>query len=330
VPERDAADGDALSSRPFWSGTLTFGLVSIPVSLHPAVRSRGVSLRMVDPKGRPLSRRYVSSRDGKPLDWDRIARGYEIEKEEFVVVDDDELERIAPEKTRDIDLTRFVDASGIDPIYFDRPYVLTPAGSSTKAYRLLARVMEDTGRAGVATFVMRAKEYLIAILAENGVLHAETLRFADEIRSPEDVGLPEPVKPPAPEVKRIEREIARLQKQSLELDELADRSSERLERIARERAGSGAGLVKGKEEPRESSGDIIDLVEMLQRSLRGRGADGGNGDEPSDPEDAAASGDDDLGQRTRAELYERAKELDIAGRSAMSKDELVEAIRRGA
>ncbi|MGH7464778.1 MAG: Ku protein, partial [Longimicrobiales bacterium] len=239
--EDDVAENaeDGVRARSFWSGTITFGLVSIPVELFPANRSQGVSLRMVSDDGTPLARRYFCPKEERELDWEEIVRGYEIEKNEFVVVTDDELERLEPDKTRDIDLRRFVSAAGIDPIYFERAYYLTPGGNSTKAYRLLAATMEQMDRAGIATFVMRGKEYLIAILAENGIMRAETLRFADEVRSPQDVGLPEPVKPKAAAVKSIEKAIAKLVEQDLDEDELTDRAAEQLLKLVekKERAG---------------------------------------------------------------------------------------------
>lgn len=181
--------GDSL--RPFWSGVITFGLVSMPVSLFPANRQTRISLRMLSADGNPLSRRYYAPLTGHELSDRQMIRGYEIEKDEYIAVTDEELERLAPEKSRAIDLLRFVDAQQILPMYFERAYFLIPGEASEKAYRLLATTMEKTKRAGIATFVMRGKEYLVAILAENGILRAETLRFADEIRFPKDVGLPE-------------------------------------------------------------------------------------------------------------------------------------------
>jgi DNA end-binding protein Ku len=337
----DATDQEAVT-RSFWSGTITFGLVSIPVSLYAANRPGGVSLRMVSPEGTPLARRYFASRDDRELDADDIVRGYEIEKDRFVIVDDDELERLAPERTRDIDLRRFVKASDIDPMYFERAYYLTPAGNSTKAYRLLARVMEDTDRAGIATFVMRAKEYLVAIIAENGILRAETLRFADELRTPESVGLPEPAEPDAAAVRRMEREIGKRAGQKLKKGELVDHSVERLMKVVRRKLRAGEDVVQVPEERREERGsEVIDLMEILKRSLQGAG-----GDAPAASEKRKSKGDDDApaasrksrkgggdagpGGSSKAELYERAKELDIPGRSSMSRDQLVKAIRRSA
>jgi DNA end-binding protein Ku len=264
----DRDDGDAPRARSFWSGTITFGLVSIPVELYPANRSLGVSLRMVSEDGVPLARRYFCPEEDKELDWDEIVRGYEIEDGEFVVVTDEELERLAPEKTRDIDLRRFVAANAIDPIYFDRAYYLTPGGNSTKAYRLLAATMEQTERAGIATFVMRGKEYLVAILAENGIMRAETLRFAADVRTPGDVGLPEPTKPRAATVKSMAAEIAKRAKKSLDEGELEDRSAERLLKLVAKKEKAGTDVVEAAEAV-EPSGDVIDLMEVLKRSLQG-------------------------------------------------------------
>ncbi|HSQ19111.1 MAG TPA: Ku protein, partial [Blastocatellia bacterium] len=190
--------------RPFWSGTITFGLVSVPVNLFPAYRTTRASLRLLGPDGVPLSRRYYSPESGRDLDDDAMIRGYEVAKDKYVEVTDEELERLAPEKTRDIDLRRFVEQESIPPLFFERSYFLTPAGDSEKAYKLLAETMEEIGRVGIATFVMRGREYLIAIIAENGILRAETLRFADEIRSPDDIGLPKKTKVPRKSVSRFE------------------------------------------------------------------------------------------------------------------------------
>jgi len=139
---------------------------------------------MIGPEGEPLARRYYSQATGKDLDSEEMVRGFETDKGKFVIVTDQELERLAPDKSRDIDLRRFVDKDAIPPLLFDRGYFLVPDGGSEKAYRLLAATMENNNKAGMATFVMRGKEYLVSILAENGILLAETLRFPDEVREP--------------------------------------------------------------------------------------------------------------------------------------------------
>jgi DNA end-binding protein Ku len=379
VPEREdpieSVDEEDVVTRSFWSGTITFGLVSIPVALYAANRARGVSLRMVSPEGHPLGRRYFTSRDDKELDADDIVRGYEIEKDRFVVVDDDELERLAPERTRDIDVRRFVKVEDVDPMYFERAYYLVPAGNSTKAYRLLAQVMEETGRAGIATFVMRAKEYLVAIMAENGILRAETLRFADELRSPADVGLPEPAKPAPAAVRKIEKEIGKRAEAHLDRKELVDHSADRLRKLAQRKLRAGEDVVHVDEDggSDEDGGpaDVIDLMEILKRRLAVADAEEGGAAGASDDDEAPArggksaskaksparrggtskakaparsgkasktskaktsarSGEGKLDGSSKEELYARAQELDIPGRSGMSKDELIKAIRRSA
>jgi DNA end-binding protein Ku len=256
--------------RPFWSGTITFGLVTVPVALYSATRMGGVALKMIGPDEAPVRRRYVCSKDEKVLDADDIVRGYEIEKGKYVVVTDEELEAIEPRKTREIDLQLFVDRQEIDPIYYNRAYFLVPSGGTNKAYRLLAEVMEKKDQAGIATFVMRAKEYLVAIIAENGILRAETLRFADEVRKPDDVGLPEPVKAPAAEVKKFEEQIARRAKK-LDLHEFLDDYSERLEKLVAQKEKKKEDIVRAPAQSRadddEGGAEVVDLLAVLSRSL---------------------------------------------------------------
>jgi len=325
------ADGDGTpSARAFWSGTLTFGLVSVPVDLYPAVRSGGESLRMLDDKGTPLARRYHNPEKGRNVPSEKIIRGFEIEEGEFVPVTEEELEAVAPEKSRDIDLRRFVPLEQLDPLYFQRAYFLTPGGSSTKAYRLLAETMEKTDLAGIATFVMRGIEYLVAIIAEDGILRAETLRFHDEVRSPEDVGLPKPEKPPTKEVRRIARAIEARSQKELDEEELADHRAERLHALVERKRRKGEDVVEAPEaEAEEAEEKVIDLLEVLRRSMKeaGRGA----GRRPAERAERASGGErKDLASLTKRELYERAKELDIPGRSSMSREELLKALRGAA
>ena len=261
--------------RPFWSGTVSFGLVNVPVGLFPASRPLGVAMRMVTETGAPLQRRYYTSRDGRQLAWDDIVRGYEVEKGTFVMLDDDELERLAPEKTGGIDLREFVKASAIDPMYFERGYYLVPTGTNTKAYRLLAKVMEEEQLAGIATFVMRAKEYLVAIIAEHGILRAETLRFSDELRTPESIGLPKPARVAAADVTKMERAIEKLAEKGFDERELVDQSAVRLLDVVEkklEKDEDVVGLPRDTEDEVARS-DVIDLMSALEKSLRkGRSA----------------------------------------------------------
>lgn len=314
--------------RGFWSGTISFGLVSVPVSLFVATRASRVALRMVDQEGTPLRRRYFCSSDEEPLAAEDIVRGYEVEKDRYVVVEDEELDAVAPEKSQEIDLQRFVDVDDVDPVYFERAYFLAPGRGGARPYRLLARAMEESGRAGIATFVMRGKEYLVAIIAEEGILRAETLRFHDELRTPGDVDLSDPGKPDAAKRKKIEQAIRRLHADELDRDALADVQSRRLERIVQRKLDSGEGVVRAPEsaEPSErESAEVIDLMTVLKRSLQEKSPGGSSGTGRKRPRAAARR--DELEQQPKSKLYQRAQRLDIPGRSNMSKDELVEAIR---
>lgn len=258
-------------ARAFWSGTITFGLVSIPVNLFPGVRSQRAALRMLAEDGTPLQRRFFCEKQKREVEGDEIVRGFEISKGKFVIVTDDELEALEPKKSRDIDLRRFVPAEEIDPLFFERSYYLAPAGESTKAYRLLAETMEQTGRAGIATFVMRGKEYLVAILAEDGLLRADTLRFADELRKPEAVGLPAVPKLKSAEVTRMRKLIKTHSTAKLAVSELEDEYSERIRKLAARKERKHEDVYELPEEAAEEEAgevQVIDLVEVLKRSLK--------------------------------------------------------------
>eukprot|EP00913_Durusdinium_trenchii_P005670 g5288.t1 len=196
----------------------------------------------------------IEVKEDRDVHPEHILRGYDVEDGEYVIVRDDELESLEPEKSRDIDLRRFVDLDEISPAYFDRPYFLTPAGDSTKAYRLLADVMEKTGRGGIATFVMRGKEYLVAILAERGLLRAQTLRFSEELRTPEDIALPEPIKTEKTMVSRMRKAIQSLHAKSIDPDELQDEYSKQLREPIERKLAAGDKPVETEE--RRSDDDL--------------------------------------------------------------------------
>ena len=266
--KRQSADDEsqARSARPFWSGTLTFGLVSVPVDLYPGTRTNRAPLRMLGPKGEPLSRRYFSQKTEKDLEDDEMIRGYEFDKDKYVPVTDEELERLAPESSRDIDLRRFVDLQSIPPLYFDRSYFLVPSEGSEKAYKLLSATMEKEALAGIATFVMRGKEYLVTIFPENGIMRAETMRFPNEIRSVKEIDLPEKKKVPAATVKKFENFIAKHSDKRLSLKELKDEKTAQLLKLVEKKRKQHKDVVE-VEEPERDEGKVVDLMEVLKKSL---------------------------------------------------------------
>ena len=224
---------------------------------------------MLGPKGEPLARRYFSEKTGRDLDDEHMVRGYEVDKDKYVIVTDEELERLAPEQSRDIDLRRFVELQSIPPLYFDRSYFLAPSAGSEKAYKLLAETMQKSDLAGIATFVMRGKEYLVAIFPENGILRAETMRFADEIRSPKEVGLPEKKKLPAATVKKFETLIKKNSDKHLSLKELKDEKTAALLKLVEKKRKQHKDIVE-VEVPERDQGKVIDLMEVLKKSLAGK------------------------------------------------------------
>ncbi|HET6655541.1 MAG TPA: Ku protein [Gammaproteobacteria bacterium] len=336
MPRKGQNDSDKQARRPgprpFWSGIIAFGLVSLPVSLFVATRSNKVSLRMIDEDGEPLARRYFCPSEERPLEADEIARGYEVDKNEFVVVSDDELDAIAPPKSQEIDLRRFVPADDIDPMYFERAYFLAPDQGAIKPYRLLARSMEDTGRAGIATCVIRGKEYLIAILSSRGILRAEILRFADELRSPDDVGLGEPAKADSAAVKQIEKAIKSRSRKTLDDKQMIDARAERIRKRVEEKLKADEDVIRDPDydgagdadEPTDT--DPIDLMAVLKASLQQESGAGGKKEPKRKAAQHNGGGRKQPKARSRDELYEQAQKLDIAGRSKMNKAELAQAI----
>jgi DNA end-binding protein Ku len=330
-PDSEAAEADGAGARAFWSGTISFGLVSVPVALFPATHALRAPLRMLAPDGTPLERRWYCAQDERNVAWDELVRGFELEDGAFVVMTDEELAAAAPQKSRDIDLRRFVPAEELDPVYFERGYFLVPAGESTKAYRLLAAAMEDTGLAGIATFVMRTREYLIAIMAEGGILRAETMRWAGEVRAPKEIGLPRLARPKPAQVKALDAAIRGLEQKGVDEHELIDPRSEALRELVAEKVERGRDVVAAPEQATATSSDdqIIDLMAVLKRSLEGEGATRRPpGRAPRRGPGRKAAAAEDLTALSKGKLYERAQELGIEGRSAMTKPQLIAAIRK--
>jgi DNA end-binding protein Ku len=259
--------------RSLWSGTITFGLVSIPVDLLSAVRPRQTAMKLVDKAGHALGRQYHCSKEGRKVDYDDLVRGYETDDGKMVVITDQEFESVAPEMSADIELRSFVPLEQIPPLYFQKPYFLAPAGKSAKAYNLLAATMEKTGRVAIGSFVMRGHEYLVAIVSDNGVLRADTLRYSDEIRTPETIGLPKRAKVAASKVTQFTKAIDELTRDALDMSELQDREAEELQELAESKKKHRDDVIHptgAEEEDVEAAAGgakIIDLMEVLRNSL---------------------------------------------------------------
>jgi DNA end-binding protein Ku len=311
--------------RPFWTGTLTFGLVNVPVELFPGTRTSRVALRMLAPDGTPLARRFHCPEDDVDVPMDELLRGYKLDSGDYVVVSDEELEAASPEKSREIDLQQFVGIEQIPPRLFERTYYLTPAGDSNKAYRLLAQAMEQTDLAGIATFVMRGKEYLVAILSQGGILRAVTLRFGDEIRMPDDIGLPKVKKGDAKAKTKFTKVIKSHAAKDLASVDLSDQYAKLVEQLAKRKRRNHDNVItveEGEEDDADAdekaeSVDLLDTIRQSLASAKKQSSSNGNG---------KASNNGALAELSKEQLYERAQTLDIAGRSSMSKKELIRAV----
>ncbi len=191
------------STRPLWSGSLSFGLLNVPVTLHSATRDRDVHFQLLHAADcSPIETRRVCAAEEKTVPWPEIARGYELDDGSWVLLSDEDLRAAAPRQSRTIDIERFVEVAEIDPVYFDRSYLLVPADEgAARAYALLSETMRDSGKAALGRFVLRAKERLVGIRVRDGALTLTTMLFGDEVRSTEEIAAEiEAAEPPREQV----------------------------------------------------------------------------------------------------------------------------------
>ena len=255
--------------RSLWRGSLSFGLVNVPVALMSAVRDTDVRFHQIDEEtGTRLSVQRVCKKEDKPIEWDEVVHGYpRSDGEGYVVLTDEELDAAAAQKTRTIDISAFVPLEQIDPIYFDHPYFLVPVGEGEgplRAYRLLVEAMEGSDRAAIGHFVLRTKEYLVALRVREGLLSLVTMRFADEIRPVEDIDLPG--KKDKPAKKEVDQAVKLIEQLGTDWDpsRYEDRHNERLEKlIQKKRKGQTIKAPAAPEQPEA----VPDLMAALRESL---------------------------------------------------------------
>ena len=264
-----------------WTGTISFGLVTVPVRLTPATRSRDVSFNQLEAgTGSRVRNRRVSEQTGEEITSDKIVKGYEIEKGRYVVIEKQELEALAPKASHTIEIEDFVDLVDIDPIYFDSPYYVLVDEKAAKPYRLLVDAMTELGKVAVGRVVLRAKERLVAIRPLNGMLCVETMRYADEIVDPATLGLPED------EIEFTDREVsmARQLVETLSADfdgsKYHDEYREQLLALIDKKA-AGEEIVAQPQT--DAPAKVLDLMAALEASLARAGRS----------DDAASSESDD-------------------------------------
>jgi DNA end-binding protein Ku len=252
-------------ARPIWTGSVAFGLVNVPVALYSATEDKTVQFNQFE-AGTADRIRYkrVNERTGREVELPDIVRGHEVTKGDYVLVTDEELEAVAPGRSRTIDITDFVDLAEIDPIYYRRTYYLGPRGDeAARPYALLHRAMAETGKAGIATFVMHGKQYLVAIRAKDDVLALQTMYFTDEVRDPATVlgNLPTGEKLSSRELP-IAKQLVESMTSAWNPGNYQDTYREQVEGlIERKRKGDQA-ITEGEPEPER----VTDLIEALRRS----------------------------------------------------------------
>lgn len=349
-------------ARAIWSGSLNFGLVTVPVELFTATRDHAPRFHQLERGTADRVRiQRINERTGKPVPFGDIVKGYELDDGQYIVFTQEELDEIAPGRSKAIEISGFVDLDQVEPIFFATTYYLGPKGAEYgRVYALLREALAASNRVGVATFVMRGRQYLTAIKAEKQVLVLHTMHYADEIRDPvkEIDSLPENGQVA---VNARELSAARQLIETLGIDwdpaEYKDEYRERLDELI-EAKRHGEGLVG--EKPPPAATNVVDLMDALERSIaRGRRADPRVASESAEadresaqeaarksaresvPEQERQGGRDrapgrerkraeDLSALTKAELYARATELDIPGRSTMTRAQLEDAVTRAA
>ena len=275
--------------RPIWSGSISFGLVNVPVKLFSAVSRKSVSFNQIDSRsGSRIRYKKVSAADETEVPSEAIVKGYELPSGQYVLIDDLELSALDPEATRTVDIEEFVNLADIDPIFYDAAYYVAPDKATTKPYALLARAMEETGKVGIARFVMRSKQYLAAIRPVDGKLMLSTMVYADEVNNPAEIKEFEAVE--SAELNEREVNMAKQLVESLSgefnPEQFHDTHREKVLELIERKAAGETGLVEVPAAPAEDK--VVDLMAALEASVaaakeaRKRHPAAGAGDEAAD------------------------------------------------
>ena len=256
--------------RSIWKGSISFGLVNIPIELHTAVRNHRPRFRMLHAKDKsPVRFERVCIRDGHPVAWEDLVKGYEYEKGHFVVVTKEDFQAAALNKTRTIDIIDFVKSDEIDDRFFETPYYLVPAKGGERAYALLREAIRESGRTGVAKFILRDAQHLAAVEVIEDAIVLSVMRFADELVDEEQFDFPN-----AKDVRPQELQMAKALVNSLAADwdplKYTDQYRDNLMRIVRGKVKGKAVALESDAKPRQA--DVVDLMKRLRRSLEQGGS----------------------------------------------------------
>ena len=259
-------------ARAIWKGSISFGLVNIPIALHPATRREELKFRLLRNSDlSPVNYKRVAEKDGKEVSWDQIVKGYEYEKGKYVVLKEEDFQRIDLEATQTVDIKDFVDQEQIDPMFFYKPYYLEPQKGGDKAYALLRDALKETNKVGIAKVVIKTRQYLAGVKPEDGALVLELMHFADELADPEKLHVPKKT-----EIGKREMNMARSLIDSMtskwEPGKYKDDYREALMEVIEEKVEAGGKEIEEKPRKAPKPTKVIDLVSVLQKSLEQTGA----------------------------------------------------------
>jgi len=258
-------------ARAIWKGSISFGLVNIPIALYPATRREELKFRLLRKTDlSPVNYKRVAEKDGKEVPWDQIVKGYEYEKGKYVVLQDEDFQRVDIEATQTVDIQDFVELDEIDPIFFYKPYYLEPQKGGDKAYALLRDALKDSKKVGVAKVVIKTREYLAGVKPEDGALVLELMHFADELAETSKLHIPKKV-----EVGKREMTMAKSLIDSMSSkwnpEKYKDDYREALMEVIEEKVEAGGKEIEEKPRKAPKPTKIIDLVSVLQKSLEQTG-----------------------------------------------------------
>jgi DNA end-binding protein Ku len=259
-------------ARAIWKGSISFGLVNIPIALYPATRREELKFRLLRKSDlTPVSYKRVAEKDGEEVSWDQIVKGYEYEKGKYVVLKDEDFERVDLEATQTVDIQDFVDQEEIDPIFFYKPYYLEPQKGGDKAYALLRDALKDSNKVGIAKVVIKTRQYLAGVKPEDGALVLELMHFADELADPGKLHVPKKT-----EVGKREMNMAKSLIDSMSSkwnpEKYRDDYREALMEVIEEKVEAGGKEIEEKPKKAPKPTKVIDLVSVLQKSLEQTGA----------------------------------------------------------
>ena len=253
--------------RAIWKGSISFGLVNIPIALYPATRKEELKFRLLRSSDlSPVNYKRVAQKDGKEVPWDQIVKGYEYEKGKFVVLNEKDFQRVDLEATQTVDIQDFVDLDEIDPMFFYKPYYLEPQKGGDKAYVLLRNALAATNKVGIAKVIIKTRQYLAGVKALKHALVLELMHFAEELSDAEKLHVPKSMEPGKREID-MAKALVDSMSAKWNPQKYKDDYRDALLEVIEEKVESGGKEIEAKPKAKKESTKVIDLVAVLQQSL---------------------------------------------------------------